>query len=265
MSCDEKSIFFHHQNDVQEMLTRFVNHKIAIDLNGLITLDVGGGGGIQAGFIAHKALKVLCADICDNQQRYGGEFVKLLADKFKRYESSFLIDRVEFHVVDAMNMIYKNNYFDFISSFNAFEHIPDPAMALSECARVLKPGGYIYLTFDPIWTADTGSHFSHLVKSPWAHLILNDEDFINQMHTAGASKQDISDFTYGMNRLKLDYYLNIFSQVEKYGLKILAHVKWAGFADDTNIDHKNFNMCLALGYSKESLSTRGMYFILQKN
>jgi ubiquinone/menaquinone biosynthesis C-methylase UbiE len=264
INYDDKKFFLEHQKDVSEMVVRFANHEINFDLTNSNVLDVGGGGGIQAGCLAQNALRVICMDISDNQVRYGGEFVKLLAQKFLRNEFTLPIERVEFHVGDAMSMIYKDAQFDFISSFNVFEHIPDPARAFSECARVLKSGGYIYLTFAPIWTADSGSHFHHRVIEPWSHLILSDEEFIAKMRTAGADDAEVFDFTYAMNRMNLNYYLSLFDDVKKFGLTKLAHVKWEGFYSPNNEHHPNFNTCLSNGYSTETLKTNGMYLILQK-
>lgn len=85
------------------------------------------------------------------------------------------VDRLEFDVTDAMDLMYRTGWFDFVYSINAFEHIPDPARALAEVGRVLRSGGYAYLSFDPAWTADTGSHFQHRVSEPWAHVLLDDE------------------------------------------------------------------------------------------
>lgn len=264
MTYDELNYFSEHRNLVEEMYVRLSNHKIVVNWSQATVLDVAGGGGIQAGWLAQKAFRVICVDIVDNQVRYKGEFVKLLAEKFGRNSATLPIERVEFHVQNAMSLIYKDNHFDFVCSYNAFEHIPNPTVALAECARVLKPGGYLYLTFAPIWTAETGSHFAHVVKEPWAHLLLSNEDFVERMQHAGASTAEVSDFIYAMNRLRLDYYLNLFAQTENIGLKKLAFVRWKAPPTDDQESHSKFAECLNLGYSADELLTNGMYLIFQR-
>jgi SAM-dependent methyltransferase len=56
---------------------------------------------------------------------------------------------------DVMDLSYADGSFDLIVSNDVMEHIPDPAKALRECFRVLKPGGEVLATipFDP--RADT--------------------------------------------------------------------------------------------------------------
>jgi hypothetical protein len=44
---------------------------------------------------------------------------------------------------DLTNLTFKNNSFDFVLSFDCFEHIPDYKAAFKECLRVLKPKGKI--------------------------------------------------------------------------------------------------------------------------
>lgn len=48
---------------------------------------------------------------------------------------------------DVMNLSYQDESFDIIVSNDVLEHIPDPARALRECCRVLKPGGTVLATF----------------------------------------------------------------------------------------------------------------------
>lgn len=45
------------------------------------------------------------------------------------------------HHQDLTQLTYSDESFDYILSFDCFEHIPDYKKAFSECFRVLKPGG----------------------------------------------------------------------------------------------------------------------------
>jgi SAM-dependent methyltransferase len=47
---------------------------------------------------------------------------------------------------DAENMSFVVDKFDLILSNDVFEHVPNPAKAFAECARVLKPGGIMLAT-----------------------------------------------------------------------------------------------------------------------
>jgi ubiquinone/menaquinone biosynthesis C-methylase UbiE len=46
---------------------------------------------------------------------------------------------------DAMSLDFEDETFDFVFSYHALEHIPDPHKALREMHRVLKPGGGFWI------------------------------------------------------------------------------------------------------------------------
>ncbi len=48
---------------------------------------------------------------------------------------------------DAQNLPFKDNSFDYISSFSVFQDIPNKAKAVREAFRVLKNGGIFFLSF----------------------------------------------------------------------------------------------------------------------
>jgi len=47
---------------------------------------------------------------------------------------------------DVENLSFSDSQLDLIVSNNVFEHVPHPAKAFAECARVLKPGGVMLAT-----------------------------------------------------------------------------------------------------------------------
>ena len=56
---------------------------------------------------------------------------------------------VDFEVADAMNLPYPDNMFDIASISFGIRNVDDPSIALSEMARVVKPGGKVMiLEFD---------------------------------------------------------------------------------------------------------------------
>ena len=54
---------------------------------------------------------------------------------------------------DLTQLSFDNDEFDYILSFDVFEHIPDYKKALSECCRCLKPGGILYFSVPFVKTA----------------------------------------------------------------------------------------------------------------
>ena len=69
--------------------------------------------------------------------------------------SEYLGDRVPFGEIDLATGIrsesitkltFKSDFFDFILSFDVFEHVPEYLSALKECLRCLKQGGTLLFT-----------------------------------------------------------------------------------------------------------------------
>jgi len=262
---DEAADFAEHRTQMESMDTTLAACGVFVDWPTATVCDVGGGGGLRAGLLASRAKRVHCADVIDQQARYGGEFVKLLAEKLERHGHHLPVDRFAVDVTDATRLMYRDGWFDFICSVNAFEHIPDPNLALTEIARVLRPGGHAYISFDPIWTADTGNHFQHYVPEPWAHLVLDEAQFVARMRGAGAEDWEVNDFHLWLNRHRLGVYQRLFGvSAKELGLNVLAQQSWSGVVDDANLLHENWELALKT-YSREELLTRGMYVLMRKN
>lgn len=77
-----------------------------------------------------------------------------------------------------------NSSYDFIFSFNAFEHIPDPALAMNEMVRVLRPGGFIWLDFNPLYASPLGLH-AFSFKMPYPQFLFSDDIIQSKLKTMG--------------------------------------------------------------------------------
>lgn len=61
------------------------------------------------------------------------------------------LDNLEFAVMDAEELNFKNDAFDCIICSEVIEHLPDPLKALKEINRVAKPQGQIVITTPNAW------------------------------------------------------------------------------------------------------------------
>ena len=93
--------------------------------------------------------------------------------------------KITFVRASAEDMPFPDNHFDIVFSRNAFEHIPSVEKAISECARVVKPNGIIYISVHP-YTSISGSHHPRWFHPdsdppkdipPWFHLRDNCKKF----------------------------------------------------------------------------------------
>src|SRR5712691_8337535 len=83
---------------------------------------------------------------------------------------------VRFATMDVTLMTFPDDSFDLLISRSAMEHIRPVEKALTEMARVVRPGGLIHHSIDPyFWLR--GCHKTGLVDIPWAHARLSLEEF----------------------------------------------------------------------------------------
>ena len=231
----------------------------------MVVLDLGAGQGMHAGFLANLAGRVHCADIIDYSSLYNGEFLKLLKEKHERNGFAFPLERVAFHQADAMDLHFRDGFFDAVVSINSFEHIPDPRRALRETIRVAKPGGFVFISTDPIWTADTGSHFFHRVPEPWGHLVYSDAEFIAKMEANGAAGAEITEFKSAMNRWRAVNYESAVNDIVQRGLaRVACHDSWSGVVDDAHRHSENLRRLSERDFSEEELLIRGLRWVLVK-
>jgi ubiquinone/menaquinone biosynthesis C-methylase UbiE len=263
LEYNESADFAHHEREVTDFIGTIDRLGISVAADATI-LDLGAGHGMHAGFLCEHFAHVQCADIIDYSALYGGEFLKLLNEKHVRNGRAFDLPKISFLKTDAQDLIYRDGIFDFLFSVNTFEHICDPARALGEVLRVLKPEGIAYISFDPIWTADTGSHYSHLVPEPWAHLVLSEDEFARRMREAGADENQVHEFKTAMNRKRLAFYENLFGGLEQHHAQVVFNDAWRGTVEADNAAHGNFRRALELGYNEDELMIRGLRYVIRK-
>jgi len=99
--------------------------------NGLRWIDVGCGTGAFTELIVDKCAPsdVSAIDPAEDQIAYA--------------RNSFIADRVEFTAGDALALSFPDNEFDVAVMALVISFIPEPAKAVSEMRRVVKPGGTV--------------------------------------------------------------------------------------------------------------------------
>jgi SAM-dependent methyltransferase len=127
-------------------------------LEGKRVLDVGCGLGGKTVAYAEAGARVTGIDISPENISRGIEFARA-----RCIEALFAAG-------DARRLPFAAGSFDAIIANDSLEHFADPAAALKELARVLVPGGSIFLFFTP-WGSPLGSHLYDYVRTPWCHLI----------------------------------------------------------------------------------------------
>lgn len=110
--------------------------------------------------------------------------------------------------MDAAQLGFPDASFDFVFSFNSFEHFPDPEAVLREALRVLRPGGYLYLDFGPLWLSPKGAHQFQTISVPYVECL-----FTKETLTAYAAEHGIRLMGYfWMNEWPLHRYRDLWAR-----------------------------------------------------
>ncbi|MEV4258364.1 class I SAM-dependent methyltransferase [Spirillospora sp. NPDC049652] len=108
------------------------------DLRGRKVLDVAGGDGYWAGQTRRRGAYAVSIDLARGKMEYG----RTLAHPPALVEC------------DALKLPFQDGSFDAILSVCAIEHFDDGGTSLDEMARVLKPGGQVFMSADVLSRAD---------------------------------------------------------------------------------------------------------------
>lgn len=105
-------------------------------LNGRHVLDVGCGGGILADAMARKGATVLGIDLAPKS---------LKVAQLHALEAG--TNGVEYREVSAETLATEQPAtFDVVTCMEMLEHVPDPASIVDACAKLVKPGGWVFFS-----------------------------------------------------------------------------------------------------------------------
>lgn len=76
----------------------------------------------------------------------------------------------------AEKIALNDNAVDAVFSYNAMEHFNDPQKVLTEINRILKPGGYFYADFDPLYYSPRGLHAYRKINIPYLQILFKIDD-----------------------------------------------------------------------------------------
>ncbi|HEX2093821.1 MAG TPA: class I SAM-dependent methyltransferase [Longimicrobiaceae bacterium] len=103
-------------------------------------LELGGGYGYLSTYIKKRFPD--CTVVYSDVSREAVE-------KSSQYEGFFGVSLDSKWVTSAEDTPFPDRSFDRVIFFASFHHTQDPQAAVRECARVLRPGGELYLLFEP--------------------------------------------------------------------------------------------------------------------
>lgn len=166
-------------------------------ITGKKVLDIGCGEGMEA-----LALSRMGAALVHGIDIY----IDAPRNEAVRRESA---GEIAFSVMDAMRTTFPDGEFDAAVTYCAFEHFSDPFAVLKECARVVRPGGLIFLT-SSVWAHPYGSHMQFFTKVPWVQYLFSEKTIMavrKKYRNDGATR--FKDVPGGLNKVGIASFLKM--------------------------------------------------------
>jgi 2-polyprenyl-6-hydroxyphenyl methylase/3-demethylubiquinone-9 3-methyltransferase len=124
---------FKSLHDINSLRISYIDQHA--HLSGKQALDVGCGGGILAEGMARQGARVTGIDLAE---------AALAAGRLHMQASGLEIDYRNITAEEWAAL--QPGSFDVVTCMEMLEHVPDPAMTVSACARLVKPGGHVFFS-----------------------------------------------------------------------------------------------------------------------
>lgn len=77
--------------------------------------------------------------------------------------------------------------FDLVISYNTFEHVVNPILALRELLRLCRPAGLIYLDFGPLFAGPWGLHEYRMLHMPYPQFLFSEAFVSDALRGSGTT------------------------------------------------------------------------------
>jgi len=122
------------------------------------SLELGALDGQVSHHLAHKGFEAFAVDL---DESHFSEMIDPPTAQFIR--------------MDAANLEFPDDSFSLVFSYNSFEHFADPVKVLDEAIRVLRPDGYLYFKFGPLYPSPLGLHAYESIGIPYLQFLFQRE------------------------------------------------------------------------------------------
>lgn len=131
--CWDPNSEFRPLHDINPARVAWIDSHAA--LKGKRVIDIGCGGGLLSEGMAALGAEVTGIDLSEKA---------LGVARLHLYESGHTID---YRLIGAETMAEEApGTFDHVTCLEMLEHVPDPASTVAACAKLVKPGGQVFLS-----------------------------------------------------------------------------------------------------------------------
>ncbi len=191
---------------------------LGVTLENASILDIGCGYG-ETLLASHEYGIRFALGIDYNPKNFG------VFQRFKKNIEPGKVRNTEFRSCDFLNANLEDESFDLVISVASFEHYADPAAVLNSCHRVLKKGGVLFASFDPLFLSPFGAHRFQTTGIPYIQDLFSDQAVFkfledkradNAIHPSKKTQLSSQDPYAEMNRWTARQFDSLFDQQSKW-------------------------------------------------
>lgn len=123
---------------------------------------------------------------------------------------------VDLRQMDAEHLEFADESFDFVFSYDAFEHFARPDEVLAEISRVVKSGGYVWLLFGPLFLSPYGGHACPPITVPYSQILWSERVIDDFTRSHGLQQINHS----AINRWRIDSFRDLWDQHSENFLRV---------------------------------------------
>lgn len=129
----DKNSEFKPLHDINPLRIGYIERHTT--LAGKKVVDIGCGGGILAEGLARRGADVTAIDMAEGS---------LKVARLHLLESDLVVDYR--HSTAEQLAEKESGQYDIVTCLEMLEHVPDPGSVIASCAKLLKPGGHLFLS-----------------------------------------------------------------------------------------------------------------------
>lgn len=154
---------------------QFIKRFPPIDFRGKTVLDFGCSHGGSTVFLAEQgAGRVIGVDIAEWQLKH--------AHAYLQHANPDGQLPIEIRMGSHDHTPVEDASIDLLMCWDVFEHVLKPEVILAEWHRMLRPNGYAYLSFGPLWYHPHGVHLWECFPGPWTHVLFPERTVVRARH-----------------------------------------------------------------------------------
>jgi ubiquinone/menaquinone biosynthesis C-methylase UbiE len=180
--------FWDHYEYAVDQIVEFCE-SVGVEFGNRRIADIGCGDGIMAAGLCDRVSPANLVGFDINPTNRD-----ILATRCREQGIRALPPQLEFRGSTETGIPAPDDWFDFVYSWSAFEHIAQPVEVLQEIRRILRPEGHFFLQLWPFYRSAKGSHLWEWFADDHHHLKEPAPDIVAKLKASDRHRSDWTEY-----------------------------------------------------------------------